>query len=262
MDLYMREVELIVGNRTFTKPLTIEFDVVFDDTEKVNETEIKVYNLLDSTIKEFASNQRVVLNAGYQGDVGNIFVGTLKRQKTEWQGKDKITTLTCIDTNENYLSTKVSKTYTTGTPASVVLRDLIGRSGLSIAEFSIPRDFVYRRGKSVYGRLKDCIMAVAADCNAKVHINKNKIFVRDKNKGDNIGYEINVNTGLIEVTDVEQEKNGQKQKGYLVKTLLNHRITVDSIIKLNSKKASGLFRVKKGKHDGTNFYTEMEVYPA
>jgi hypothetical protein len=270
MDLFMRKIQLVVGGKLIEQPLTIHFDIPFDDSDKVKDVEIKIYNLSDATINGFKNGQKVILTVGYQNDTGTIFEGILKKPETSWSGQDKITKLKCIDEKGNYLTKDIKKTYAESTKAMDILTDLVSQSGLSIGELQLPTNFTYRSGKTVNSKLSDAIIAVAKDCKAKVHINKNKIFIRDKNKGDMLGFEINKETGLIdtpsviesEVDDVQQ-KEKVKRTGYKVKMLLNHRITVDSIIKVSSEKVNGVFRVEKGKHicNGSSFYTETEVYP-
>lgn len=272
MNLFMREVRATIGSRTIEEPLTIYFDIPFDDGDKVNDISIKIFNLSDNTINGFKNGQRVILTAGYKGDAGTIFDGKLKKVSTEWESVDKITTFLCIDDKGNFLSTKVKKTYAANTNAKTILNDLIGKSGLSIGELSLPTNFVYRSGKTINGKLGTAVIAIAKDCKAKVHINRNKIYIRDKNKGNTIAFEVSKETGLIDnPTVIEDETNDvQKKKkikrtGYSLNMLLNHRITVDSLIQLNSKTVKGLFRVEKGKHSGSNrddeFYTYVEVYP-
>ncbi|MFA1738002.1 hypothetical protein [Lysinibacillus fusiformis] len=121
------------------------------------------------------------------------------------------------------------------------------------------------------------------------------MYVRDQSKGDKLGLDISKETGLIDQPEeIEEEvktenkaekKKGKneksdkksdgkkpvskpvkkKLKGYKIKLLLNHKITTDVIIKLTSRKVSGVFRVSKGEHkgdtSGTEYYTECEVVP-
>jgi hypothetical protein len=270
MNLFMRKIQLVVGGNLIEEPLTIYFEIPFDDSSTVNSVTIKVYNLSDTTINGFKNDQKVILTAGYQNDTGTIFEGILKDSKTRWSNQDKVTTLNCIDEKGNFLTKPIKKTYAENVKAMDILTDLVAQSGLSIGDLELPVNFTYRSGKTFYSNLGDAIIAVAKDCKAKVHINKNKIFIRDKNTGDTLGFEINKETGLIdtpsviesEIDDVQRKKR-IKRTGYKVKTLLNHRITVDSIIKLSSEKINGVFRVEKGKHlcTGNSYYSELEVYP-
>ncbi|RYI25204.1 hypothetical protein EVU96_24885 [Bacillus infantis] len=270
MNLYRRKKQLVVGGKLIEDPLTIYFDIPFDDSEKVNDVTIKVYNLSDSTINGFKNGQKVILTAGYEGDTGTIFEGILKKPETNWEGVDKITSLICIDEKGNFLEKDIKKTYAENTNALTILKDLVAQSGLSLGELQLPKNFVYKSGKTIKSKLGKAIIEVARDCLAKVHINRNKIFIRDKNRGDDTGLDIKKETGLIEQpsmveaeTEDVQKKSKVKRTGYSLKILLNHRITTDSILKVSSQKVSGVYRVEKGKHtaDGNGFYTEVEVYP-
>lgn len=156
------------------------------------------------------------------------------------------------------------------------MRELARDAGLAIGDIDLPVDFIYRSGKALNGKIKFLVSEIAKDCEAKLHINKGRIYVRDRVKGDNLGLDISKETGLIdEPEEVEEEvkdekgsklKNDKKKiKGYKIKVLLNHRITTDVIIKLTSRKVSGVFRVSKGEHkgdtSGQEYYTECEVVP-
>lgn len=271
-NLYMRKISLIAGSKLIEQPLTIYFDIPFDDSEKVNDVTIKVYNLKDSTINSIAIKSEFVLTAGYKDDAGVIFQGILKKKESNWEGLDKITSFICVDSGADYLDKVIKKTYGRNTTARTILNDLVGMSGLSIGALELPTNFIYRSGKTVNGKLKKTIIGIAKDCKAKSHVNRNKIFIRDKNKGDNYGIEISKETGLIEEPEeIESEistdkkaKEKVKRKGYKLKLLINHRVTVDTIIQLKSRKVSGVFRVEKGSHshDGNAYFTEVEVYPA
>ncbi|QPR69577.1 hypothetical protein I6G82_08320 [Lysinibacillus macroides] len=272
----MRQTTFLVGDRKITDPLTVKFSVPFGDNEKVDTIDIQVYNLKDDTINAIATNQAAILSAGYVDDNGVIFSGTLKKKETKWEGLDKITTFKCIDSSLDYTKTVIKRTYGRNTPASLILRELARDAGLAIGDIDLPVDFIYRSGKALNGKIKFLVSEIAKDCEAKLHINKGRIYVRDRVKGDNLGLDISKETGLIdEPEEIEEEtkdekgstlKNDKKKiKGYKIKVLLNHRITTDVIIKLTSRKVSGVFRVAKGEHkgdtSGQEYYTECEVVP-
>ncbi|QDQ03148.1 hypothetical protein FOH38_23390 [Lysinibacillus fusiformis] len=275
-SLYIRKTTFLVSDREITDPLTIKFSVPFGDDEKVDTIDIQVYNLKDDTINAITTNQAAILSAGYVDDNGVIFNGTLKKKETKWEGLDKITTFKCIDSTEDYTKKVIKRTYARNTPASLILRELASDAGLIIGDIDLPVDFIYRSGKALNGKIKTLMAEIAKDCEAKLYINKGRLFVRDNKKGDNLGLDISKETGLIdEPEEVEEEvkdekgsklKNDKKKiKGYKIKVLLNHRITTDVIIKLTSRKVSGVFRVSKGEHkgdtSGQEYYTECEVVP-
>ncbi|GLC88262.1 phage protein [Lysinibacillus piscis] len=275
-NLYMHKTAFLVSSHEITEPLTIQFSVPFGDNEKVDTIDISVYNLKDDTINAIATNQAAILSAGYVDDNGVIFSGTLKKKETKWEGLDKITTFKCIDSSLDYTSAVIKRTYGRNTSASLILSELARDAGLAIGDIDLPVDFIYRSGKALNGKIKTLVAEVAKDCEAKLYINKGRIYVRDSKKGDNLALDISKETGLIdEPEEIEEEAKDEKGsklnndkkkiKGYKLKMLLNHRVTTDIIIKLTSKKVSGVFRVSKGEHkgdtSGQEYYTECEVVP-
>lgn len=269
--LYMRDTTIAVGGRTFTAPLTRNFEVPFDDTKDLNTISVDIYNLTDSTIKSMKKKQPLIIQTGYRGDKGTIFDGIVDKIVTTREGVDKITKITGIDdASGNWTEKELKKTYKGPISAKVILEDLMPMLGLAIGDFALPKDHIYKSGKTVNGLISKAIMAIGKDCNAKIHINKREIYIRGKNTANGYAIEVNKNTGLIgSPTPIETEEDspdGETKKtmnGWKVVTLLNHRISVDSAIQLKSKAVNGNFRVASGKHteSGDTYYTEMDVYP-
>lgn len=296
----MRKYEFSAGGVVIRDPLTVKFAIPFSDTSDINGTTIKVYNLKDSTIKGIQINTLALLQAGYVNDYGNIFNGYLKSLSTSWEGVDKVTSFVCADAPATYLKDTYKKTYSRGTKASVIIRDVASFAGLKIGDIKLPVDFVYRSGKTLKGTPQSLLAGIAKDCKAKMHVTKGALYMRDKNAGTNIGLEISKETGLLDNPEVIEnevtisvpvatqnntttkattktnekgsviKKNTTAKKtttrtGYKLKMLLNPRIDTDVIIKLTSKTVSGTFRVEKGEHkgdtSGNEWFTDCEVYP-
>lgn len=275
-DLFGRNIELIAGSKTFSNDdFTIHFEVTFDDEDEANISEFKIYNLKDSTINEVKQGAPVALNAGYENDVGAIFLGEVKRKSAEWDRVDKILTMDVLDGSEKWLNTPIQKTYKAGITAKQILNDITSMAGLDIGAFNLPTNKVYPGGRSINDKLSNAIAAIAKDCGAKTHVNRGKIFIRPKGEGDTIGFVLDAEHGLIssptpvtkEVDTGKKDAEGKEIKktvnGWNIVSLLNHRITTDTLIEIQSKTANGVFRVESGKHfhDGEDFYTEVEVYP-
>ena len=267
-DLWMRQCSFSCGG-TFESPLTIKFRVPFSDDENTNDAEIEVYNLKNTS---FAAQTPAILNAGYKSSSGVIFTGELREAKTKWQGTDKVTTFLCTDAPADYLQKDFKKNYTKGTPASTIISDIAGFAGIGIGDLSLPVDFIYRTGKTVHGKPKTLLTALAKDCKAKMHVTQGRLYMREKNQGTPMGLNISKETGLIDhPEEISNEvENAQSKKkivrtGYKVKMLLNHNVKTDVIINLTSKTASGTFRVEKGEHtgdtSGNEWFTVCEVFP-
>lgn len=265
-NLFKRVVELYADDKLFAgDDFTIYFNIPFDDGGDPNAAEVSIYNLTDQSINDIKKDSKIVLNAGYDGDYGSILLGDAKKIITEWERVDKITTIHVLDGPKEWLNTIFKRTYKEGIKASQILNDVLASTGLEIGAYKLPVDREYKGGKTINTTLQKAIAQIAKDCGAKSHVTRGKIFVRPKNEGDNIGFVLNSENGLIaSPTPIEKEENGKVIKGYKITSLLNHRITTDSLIEITSKTANGVFRVESGKHfaNGLVFYTESEVYPA
>ena len=99
--------------------------------------------------------------------------------------------------------------------------------------------------------------------------------MRKVDKPTPLGLLLNKEAGLIDEPEVVEEqakdekgsklKNDKKKvKGYKFRSLLNHKITTDVTVVIESKKVNGTFRVTQGEHitDGDGqYYTEFEGVP-
>ena len=262
MKLWIREVNLKAGNKEFNgDDFEIGFRVPFSTKEEPDISEVKIYNLSQNSIQSIGAKAYAILNAGYKGDVGNILSGKIENISTVWEGVDKATVLKVSDGGFEWRNAKANKTYQAGTKASYIMADLASILGLEVGEISPKNDIDYKLGKSISGHVETALKQLVKDTESKMYINKGRIFIRDENKGTETGFLLNSDTGLIGSPEkVEEEKDGQKVIKYKVQSLLNHKISTDSLIQIESKTINGIYRVESGVHTG-DFITEMIVVP-
>ena len=245
--------------------LDVEFDIPFDNDTEANEAEITVYNLTSSTIKNIKSGAKITVEAGYGNDTGIIFSGYITKRKTTYEDCDKITTIKALDSLKLKERSIKNISFAKKTKASYILKKLCQKVGLPIAVFKIARDHTYKDEETVSGKLMENITKYAKICGVSAYIHKGKIYVRKLSEGDNTSFILSPSTGLISVSEFEEEETNEdykdKIKGYKVKMLLQHRLQTASIITLKSQEVTGKFRVRSGTHsyDGTEFLTEAEV---
>ncbi|KAB8139260.1 hypothetical protein F9U64_01150 [Gracilibacillus oryzae] len=259
MNNFKREIRLSIGGLSFEYPgFTVYFTVNFGDDPESNDTEIQIYNLSENTINQIRKHQPVILNAGYRGDVGSIHLGAVQNVSTSKEGVDKITTITSTDASEAWNDLDVSETFAAGTTAEQVLNRFLSMTGLSIGAFVLPNNVQYLRARTFRGKLRQVLKNIAGDCGAKLHILNEKIFIRPKSAGDDIGFLLDSDHGLVGTPErFEDEENS----GYNVTALLNHRMTTDGLVAIASSTANGKFRIKSGSHkcDASQFYSELKV---
>lgn len=259
-----RVVKIETNGLTITNELDLEFDVPFDDDTEANEAEIRVYNLTKKTIGLLKVNAEISITAGYGKDTGVIFSGVIASVVTRWSGQDKLTTIKAIDDVKLKERDIKSISFKAGVKASYILKTLVSKLNLPIAAFKVRRDHTYTEAVTVSGGLMDGIKQYAEVCGVSAYINKRKVYVRHLSEGDDLGFSVNVDTGLIDspeefTEEVSNEDYTDTIKGVTFKMLLEHRITTASIITLKSRDFSGKYRVREGKHVCTesDFYTEI-----
>lgn len=101
MDFWLRSATLqIGGNRYSMDDLTFDFEVPFEDSDELTTATVNAYNLSANTRNSIKKGDPVIINAGYEGDLGVIFVGQVsglshKHSATEWT--TKITATEALD---------------------------------------------------------------------------------------------------------------------------------------------------------------------
>lgn len=268
MKLWMREVRLMAGGKSFDgDKFDIDFNIPFSTSKDPDVAEIKIYNLSPQTVSAIRAEAYVILNAGYRGDIGNIFSGSIENVDIKWDKVDKIITIRSSDGGFQWRFSSVQETYAPGSTATDILGDLIPRMGYEIGELNVKDEITYQLGRTISGDIEKALKIMVKDTNSKMYVDKGRMFIRPEPKGTQIGFLLRADTGLIDSPERVEEENEHRDLvvKYNVKCLLNHKITTDSIIQVESRTANGNFRVESGTHKGEHkgdFLTELVVVPA
>lgn len=255
---WMRKAQLLIAGMSIDNPpFRVDFRVDFDNKPEPNTAEIKVYNMSQDTLTRIRKNMPIILNAGYESSMGTIFAGDTLRVRTEWEGVNKITKITAGDGMFAWIESEVSKTFKSGIKASQVIRDIVAGFGLEIGEIVLAHDVTYHNGKVVHGKLQQVLQEIVDDCQSKLTIINGVVIIRPPAAGTQTGFLLNKETGLIGSPAYIDSDDAD----FSLECLLNHRITADSLIRIESRTANGNFRVVKGSHRGNDqgWVTQMEV---
>lgn len=250
------KAKIVCGNTTIkSDDLDVEFDISFDDDMEANEAEVTIYNLSDNTINKLTRKAYITIEAGFDDDTGIIFSGYIDKPTTTYEGADKVTTLRCLDDISKRTLEEI--TYAEGTAASYILKDLISKTGTPIAVFDMRRDWTYEDEQKVDGDLMECIKRYSQVCGVSTFVKNGKIYSRHIKNGDNIGFTLSEDTGLIgSPTAYSEEMTAEDFKetieGWECQMLLQHRISAGVIINLSSLAAKGQYRVRSGRHSFSN----------
>lgn len=205
MDFWLRSATLqIGGNRYSMDDLAFDFEVPFEDSDELTTATVNAYNLSANTRNSIKKGDPVIINAGYEGDLGVIFVGQVsglshKHSSTEWTTK-----ITATEALDQWLTAQVNKTYTKSIKAKAMVQDLLNIFGIEVGTFELAIDKEYPRGRVCKGKLKDVLKEiVVSDCKSRFLIRCGKIIINNPTDGVNKGYLLSPETGLLR-TDEEK----------------------------------------------------------
>lgn len=257
-----------------------DFDVPFYDSEQLATASFTVNNLSESSRLGVRKDQVVILNAGYEDDIGVLFVGQVagcshKQSGVEWQ--TKITATAALD---QWLNAQVNKTYGGNSKAEDVVRDLLNIFGLEVGVFKLVENMTYPRGRVCSGKLKDILTEIVVnECRSRLLIRANQVMINDPADGVMKGYLLTPESGLLMHSDdldmtgitapqtsgASEEKKAQEEKTWKRKCLLNYRLGPGDQIQIQSKDLNGKFLVVSGRHKGSPtgaWTTEIEFKTA
>ena len=264
--LYHHTVTIKIGDITIdNEELDCEFDIPFDDDTEADEAEIIVYNISDTTIQNIKRDAQISVTAGYGDDTGIIFSGIISKVRSYYSGNDRVTEIYAIDPAVLKERELKSKSYAKGTKASKILQDLISQVGIPVAVFAPKRDHTYKDKSTVDGGLMENIRKYAKVCGVSAYICKGQIYARHILDGDGLDFTLSSDTGLLSLSEFEEEQTAEDfkdtVKGYEMTMLLQHRITTASLIHVQSRNVTGVYRVREGSHtyDGTDFLTKVKA---
>lgn len=283
-------VNIVYGNysATYTDEsddgIEIRFEVPFDDDSEPNDGTVYLYNLNKTSLSNIKRGATITVQAGYKGDFGVLMSGKVTSVNTRMDGVTRITKIRYLE-GDDYSRIKVSKamsnSYTyyesgkkkgqvkaqkleiafkAGTKGSTIVKRLVDVLGIKLdGKILLARDKVYKKGYVVTKLILNNLEEVVRDCGSVIYHRRGRLVIRPLRIGTDERFELNESTGLLEAPGPFENEDEQ---GYAVQSLLQHRITTASIIKLKSSTANGTYRVVRGKHicDGPNtFKTECEV---
>lgn len=256
--LLYRKTEVIVDNWKATYPeLYIEAEINFNDSSESNIGMIKLYNLSDKSIQKFKKDKLIQLNAGYEGDVGNLLPGIIINATTNYEGTDKVTEIVVGDGTERWLNATVNKTWNTGITSDRIVKTCADMLPFNFAGYETDT-INYPKGKTHSGTIKSLLEEIANDLGAKLHVARGFVYFREPQKASIEIVNLNKDTGLIGTPTISESEG---KTYYEVDSLLNYRIWTDSILNIESKVINGLYKVKGGTHSiaGGDFITTLEV---
>jgi len=235
-EQWIREASLIVGTEDALdlSDLRFIFRIKRGDTQTPNTLRVRVYNVSEQTalrtMKEFT---RVVLQAGYEGNYGIIFDGTIIQVRIGRENQtDTYVDITAADGDSAYNFGFVNQTLAAG----ATMRDVVDASMKAMEKKGVTRGYMaflteqrLARGKVMFGLARKFMEGVARTTQSVWSIQDGKAVLWPEtsyNPGD-IPV-ISPQTGLVGLPE-------QTSNGITARMLLNPSVKIGTLIQLKNE---------------------------
>ena len=279
MGFWLRYATLTIGSNKYSlDELNFTFDVPFKDSEEPPVATVTVTNLSSSTRANIKRDDPVILNAGYQDDIGCILIGKVVGLKHKQSNVDWVTTLTVQPCADEILDKLVNKTYVENIAASAMIRDLLNIFGAEVSRCELSIDRNYPRGRVCRGVLRQILSEIiVSECKSRFIVRTTgQVYITKSDDGIDNGLTLSNANGLLRTneekvvvpveTAANSKKTGDDRKDDNISRscLLNYNIATAEVVKIQSSDLNGRFIVVKGSHKGGrtgDWKTSMELRP-
>lgn len=266
--LFRRSATLQVGT-TKIEGLRIAASVKKTLQSEPNTAEISVWNLSPTNRARFQEkNQTLLLQAGYDDQLEQIFVGDVSVVTTTREGPDWLTKVVCGDGERAFREAKITQSFKAGTTKEQVLKEYLGKSGLDYvkdlaslfnkSDKTKPQE--YAKGFSVSGSVSKELNRFCESNGLEWSIQNGLLQLLPKGKTvDNTAFLLKPTTGLIGSPQIGE-------KGIVkARSLLNGKLNPGKQVKIESELINGFFRIETAlfnldTHAG-DFQVEIEGKP-
>lgn len=237
-EQYLRKCSLLVvgaGDALDLSALRVTFETKQEDEESPNNAQVRVYNLAPETMTRIQKEYtRVILQAGYDGNFGVIFDGTIKQFRI---GKEDSTTtymdLLAADGDRAYNWATVSKSLAAGSTPAQRISALVGAmapQGVTPGQIIIPENTggVLPRGRVLFGLARNALRDQVRSTGSTWSIQNGQVNVIPLDgylPGEAVV--LNARTGLIGRAE-------QTQEGVRARSLINPRIVQGGLVKIDN----------------------------
>ena len=271
--LYGRVCNLIVGppggQGVLISDLRVTFKVSKTSEANPNTAQVSVYNLAPQhrSLLEAKGNQ-MILAAGYQDSIPQIFIGDIAKCWTQKQGPDQVTTVESGDGEMAFNSSTFDQSFAPGATVASVFQQVVGSFGVGLGPIlGVPNDPI-NNGMTLSGSSSKHMDDLTKKYNLEWSIQDKQIQVGPKNKAlYTTAVLLNADTGLIgspkRVKILKYSPDPlltdfNKDAGVTFKSLLNPLLKPGQLVQLQSVNVQGTFTIRKVTHSGDTYATSWE----
>jgi hypothetical protein len=239
-DQYRRVCELQVGvpgasggllvRDSIANPgLRMQFEVIKTLRSKLNTALIRVYNLSPDNVGKIKGEfQDVLLKAGYEGAVSDLFRGQIRHVSTYRDGNDWITEIDAADGDRDATTATVNITLAAGTTTTQAIQKITAAFKTTTVGHIVVKERTRLRGRVLCGLATDHLDSFAIDNDAHWSFQDGRLdIVRADSTLPTEAIVITAATGMLGAPEVDD-------KGIAVECLLNPRIRCNGKIQIDN----------------------------
>lgn len=236
-----------------------------------SKTLLQIYNLSPETLEIVEKvNNYVILEAGYSGEELNIiFTGQVSDFKTQRDGQDVVTTLTCGDGYIPNNTIRLSKSFPANTKANTVMEYLIQRykdSGVALGEYvaqiddkdkveyvqlAPPATTTFSMGYSLSGFLSEELKELCESIGYVNYITNSRLFIHPKSytkTTERFIYTTNQLYSIRKTGSTTSTTNSKQDVGVEITMQLDGRLGVDKQVEIQDGEFSGIYKILTCNH--------------
>lgn len=263
-----------VGNYTYAPiapALRVVFSVERDTNTAPNTATVTIYNLAEQRRNSIKNGDQFIIEAGYLGNVSQLFKGKVSEVAHKHERVDWITTVSSGDGLAAFGATRASLSYAPKTLRSKVISDLakqmkigLGNVNQKLAEVQLRKNLVeFANGFSTSGAVKDALSKVVGSAGLQWSIQDEQLQLLEPD-GTTIDTVVVLtpDTGLVGTPEIGEAKGKGSKATIKARSLLQGAIRPGRRLLVQARSVNGQFRADKVTHSGDSYggdwYTDFE----
>lgn len=239
--------------------LKIEFSLSKTEDETNNNITLSIWNLNDEhkAILE-QKDCVVVLKAGYQESIKQIFIGYVTLCEGEKDGADYKTSLTIVDGRKECRDTQMSKSYSGQPNSKTLIDDIASEMNITVSYGDDVKHIDFPNGYAFIGPATESLDKICASAGLSWSIQDGTLQIKkDRGTMHMMAYRLSSDTGLIgipkKIRQSSENTTDNNELGYEVEYFMNADIKINDYVFLDTEKVKGYFRVSELSMSGSNW---------
>lgn len=251
--------------------LRTTFKVTRDPKPEPNVLELSIFNLSPASRGELAGRGfRLILQAGYDGAVAQVFSGEVTRVTHERNGPDMVTKILAGDGARAYAHARVRESYRPGTPVSQVIARTVQAMQVDPGNALQAAGRIAGQFSAGYAQSAPAgaeLTRLLSEHGLEWSIQDGRIEVLAAGESlPELAPLLSPETGLVGSPQLGNPSEKGKPATLKVRSLLQPAVRPGQRFELQSLEHRGTFRAQKVMHSGDthggDWYTEIEAVPA